>query len=120
MSRDESTMGVKRHELYEEIMAHVQATLVEFGSEIEVAEQAAVTVVNHLANHWGGSTFSFPKDSQLKIAQRDLEIYSKYKGHNHRALAKEYDLTENAIYRIVKRVQRQYVKERQPDMFEST
>ena len=41
----------------------------------------------------------------LTAAQRDLEILGKFNGRNHHALAVEYDMTENAIYKLLKRTQ---------------
>lgn len=34
-----------------------------------------------------------------------LEILGKFNGRNHHALAVEYDMTENAIYKLLKRTQ---------------
>ena len=71
----------------------------------KIAEQAGAAVVEHLSNTWAGSCLTFPKDFRWRITQRDLEILGKFNGRNHHALAVEYDMTENAIYKLLKRTQ---------------
>ena len=93
-------MDAKRHELYADIRAHISSVLAQHHIPADAADQAAVAVVNHLAEHWGGSTFSFPKDVAYIISKRDLNIWHKFRGNNHRTLALEYGLSENAIYKI--------------------
>jgi len=110
-------MDAKRHELYADIRAHISSVLAQHHIPADAADQAAVAVVNHLAEHWGGSTFSFPKDVAYIISKRDLDIWHKFRGNNHRTLALEYGLSENAIYKIVKRMQQQAISAQQPDMF---
>lgn len=114
-----SLMETKRHELYADIRAHISAVLTQHKVADDVADQAAVAVVNHLSEHWGGSTFSFPKDVAHLTSKRDLEMWQKFRGHNHRELALEYGLSENAIYKILKRMQQQVLSAQQPDMFPS-
>ena len=100
-----SAMAEKRHELLADIADHVSHVLQEHNIDPAVAEQAGSAVANHLSEAWAGSTVCFPKDYLFKLTKRDLEILSKFNGRNHRVLAQEYDLTENAVYRLLKRIQ---------------
>lgn len=100
-----SIMAEKRHELLSGVEAHVALKLQELGIEKEAAEELGIEVANHLSDLWAGSTISIPKDYQFKLTARDLEILGKFNGRNHHALALEYKLTENAVYRLLKRIQ---------------
>ena len=100
-----SPMAEKRHELLSDIQDHVAFVVQEHGIAAEVAEQAGAAVVNHLCEIWAGSHVTFPKDYRWRLTQRDLEILSKFRGNNHHALAVEYNMTENAIYKLLKRIQ---------------
>ena len=100
-----SAMADKRHELLDSIVAHCAQILEEHGIEEELARQAGNSLANHLSEIWAGSTVCFPKDYFYKLTKRDLEILGKFNGRNHHVLAQEYGLTENAIYRLLKRIQ---------------
>lgn len=100
-----SAMAEKRHELLSDIADHIAQTLREHNIETDVAEQAGSAAADHLSAAWAGSTVCFPKDHRYKLSKRDLQILSKFNGRNHHALALQYNLTENAIYKLLKRVQ---------------
>lgn len=100
-----SAMADKRHELLSDIADHVAEVLKEHGIESDITEQAGNAVADHLSQTWAGSTICIPKDHRFKLSKRDLVILSKFKGNNHHALSVEYNLTENAIYKLLKRVQ---------------
>lgn len=100
-----SAMADKRHELLSDIADHVAKVLADHCIDAAVAEQAGSAVADHLSVAWAGSTVCIPKDHRFKLTKRDVEILSKFRGNNHHALAVEYKLTENAIYKLLKRVQ---------------
>lgn len=100
-----SAMADKRHELLSDIADHAASILRDHGVNADIADQAGAAVAEHLSVAWAGSTVCFPKDHHYKLTKRDLEILSKFNGRNHRYLSLQYDLTENAIYRLLKRVQ---------------
>ena len=70
-----------------------------------------------LSEEYAGQVICFPKDYRYKIAQRDLDIYNSFNGRNWGELGRRYNRTENALRKIVKRVQDRIIKEKQPDMF---
>ena len=100
-----SAMAEKRHELLSDIAAHIEHTLIEHNIEAGVAEQAGSAAADHLSVAWAGCTVCFPKDHRFKLTKRDLQILSEFNGRNHHALALKYNLTENAVYKLLKRVQ---------------
>lgn len=113
MTKKVSAMAEKRHELLTDIADHVAHVLASHNVDAELAEQAGQALADHLSEAWAGSTVCFPKDHHYKLTKRDLEIYHKFTGRNHRALAQRFDLTENAIYRIVKRAHRLEIDRKQ-------
>jgi len=71
-----------------------------------------------MAEHWGGQLINFPKDSRFEVAKRDEEIWREFNGRNHPYLAQKHNLSQRAIYDIVKRMKK-HVMEDQIDMFGS-
>lgn len=54
--------------------------------------------------HWGGQLVYIPVGTGYEISERDREIWDKFNGDNHEALAREYQVTVVHVYRIVKRM----------------
>lgn len=107
------SMEDKRHELLTEIADHVASVLQEHLIDDDVAQQVGGAVADHLCQTWAGSTICIPKDYRYQISRRDQQILAKFNGTNHRALALEYNLTENAVYKLLKRVQERNFQRRQ-------
>lgn len=102
-------MEQSRHELLTDLASHVTAELIIFGIDADKAEQVGDNIANHMAEHWGGQTICYPKDYIFKLNARDLDIYDRFNGTNHMALAREYRLSVRAIYKIIDRVRRRVV-----------
>ena len=113
----ESLMQIRRHELLEEIELLVIALCKNYNLGQDICEQIGVSVANCLSEEYAGQVICFPKDYRYKIAQRDLDIYNSFNGRNWGELGRRYNLTENALRKIVKRVQDRIIKEKQLDMF---
>ena len=112
-----SLMEIRRHEFLEEIESLVIALCKNYNLSQDVCEQIGVSVANCLSEEFAGQVISFPKDHLYKIAQRDVEIYNKFNGRNWGELGREFNLTENALRKIIKRIQDRIIKEKQPDLF---
>jgi Mor family transcriptional regulator len=106
-----------RNELLSDVETRAANVAKEYGLPDDHAEQLGVAVANDLAEHWGGSMISFPKDHPFKIAQRDELIYEQFTGNNHGELSRKHGITTRAIYKIVRKMQRRYVDTRQPKLF---
>lgn len=112
-----SPMEQVRHELLNDVSDHICAELKAFGVASDLAEQIGSNIANHMAEHWGGQVIGFPKDYIFKLHVRDLEIFNKFNGANHGALAREYGLTARSIYTIVERVRRKQLDKMQGHLF---
>ncbi|MGB3067050.1 MAG: Mor transcription activator family protein [Ottowia sp.] len=117
MERPNSRMSLVRHELFSDIVTHVEALLKDLGLPLEVADQAAVSVADFLADHWGGQYVVIPKDYQFKIAQRDLEMYRSHKG-DFSATARQWGMTERGARKVIERVTKRLIAENQGRLFD--
>ena len=118
MAADEKYMESKRHDMLKELAEHVQLVAEEHGIDEELAEQFGVNVANFIAEHFGGLTFSFPVDYHYKIAKRDKRIFDAHcKGMSMAKLSREYNMTENGIWRVIDRTSKRLKRRMQPDLF---
>lgn len=101
---DESRMGTKRHELFDDVMAQVEQVLVAHDIKPFHAALAAAAVADRLADHWGGQNFTFPKDYRRKLTKRELQIFDEWRGDNWGELARKYDIAERTVRRVIARI----------------
>ena len=82
------------------------------------ARRLATAVIYALAKYHGGATFYLPKGDELDCAIRDKKMWDRYDGRRESvlALAKEYRLTEQAVYRILARQRAIHRRRTQPDL----
>lgn len=81
------------------------------------AQELARDLVDRMRNNWGGQLVYFPKGDSIDIAERDLELWSKFNGSNHHILAKEYGMSVQAIYKRLCIIRDALIAEKQIDMF---
>ncbi|BEH14296.1 Mor transcription activator family protein [Marinobacter shengliensis] len=112
-----SRMKALRHELLRDLSAQTDSLLRDYGIPVDVADQVGHALADHMAQHWGGQLVNFPKDARFEVAQRDLDIWSEFNGRNHPYLAQKYNLSQRAIYDIVRRMKRQAMED-QKDLFD--
>jgi Mor family transcriptional regulator len=113
-----SRMKALRHQLLRDLADQVKSLLEDYGISEEISDQVGCALADHMAEFWGGQLVTFPKDARFKVAQRDLDIWSEFNGRNHPNLAQKYNLSQRAIYDIVKRMKRQAMED-QIDLFDS-
>jgi len=96
-----------RHEVYEGMSVQAQKCLTEdFNLGLTQREALWISnqLVNYLAEYWSGQTLTFPKDHIFNIDERDFEIFNKVNGKNMMEVAREYKLTKNGLYRVIRRI----------------
>lgn len=106
MIKPPSRMSELRHELLVDLEHQASCFLQKYGVKTDIAEHLAISLANHIADHWGGQLINLPKDHVYKIASRDYDIYKAFNGRNHAELAREFGLSVRAIYDIVKRTEK--------------
>ncbi|WP_153114592.1 Mor transcription activator family protein [Rhodocyclus tenuis] len=104
-------------QLIADLAETIAAELVKSGQTEEIAVEIGVAVADKIRGDWGGEPIYIPKGCAIDISRRDVEIFEKFNGTNHHALAREYNLTVIHIYRVVKAVRLEMVKKRQGALF---
>jgi len=112
------SMEKLRHELLTDLAEKASQLLRDFGIEADTSDQIGYALADHLAEHWGGQLISIPKNYAFKLIKRDLEIWERFNGRNHAALAVEYGISVRGIYKVIQRVKRQQTALSQPGLFE--
>ncbi|MBR0573700.1 MULTISPECIES: Mor transcription activator family protein [Pasteurellaceae] len=83
----------------------------------ENAEQLGIDIAQAMAKEWGGSMLYIPINLVFNLSQRDLEIWEKFNGFNHAELAREFGISKQWVYHIIKRIRKQMQDKAQPDLF---
>lgn len=108
----------KGPELLLDLASHVAAQVKSLcGVSPEKADSVGLAVADLMSCHWGGQLLYFPKGMARKLSTRDMEIYTRFNGSNHADLAREYDVSLQHIYRIIKIVHAGEVAARQGGLF---
>jgi Mor family transcriptional regulator len=108
----------KGPELLLDLASHVAVQVAALcGVSPEKAEAVGLAVADQMSGHWGGQLLYFPKGMARKLSTRDMEIYTRFNGSNHADLAREYDVSLQHIYRIIKIVHAGEVAARQGGLF---
>jgi len=93
----------KRNELLDDLSAFVARALADLGIGESMAKAAGEVVADEVTEYWGGQLINIPKDHHRKLSERNERIVKAFTGTNHSELAREHDLSENMIYKIIKR-----------------
>lgn len=104
-------------ELLQDLADQIGLKLVEMGVTPERAAEIGFASAEHIREHWGGQPIYLPKGVQYNFSVRDMQLFERFDGNNHLALAREYNLTVMRIYQIVKTVRAELVKKRQGALF---
>lgn len=67
----------------------------------ELAECIGIEAYKNLLRHYAGSVVVVRMPKRITLPVRDREICDKFNGYNYGDLAREYDLSEVSIRRIV-------------------
>jgi Mor family transcriptional regulator len=87
------------------------------GLEKEKAEQIGREIAERMASHWGGQNIYFPMGLTMHLSQRDQEVYEAFTGDNHGDLARQFGVSVQWVYRILKLKKAEDLAERQNPLF---
>lgn len=88
------------------------------GVDANTADAIALALEEEMSACWGGQVIYFPKGARMRVAERHLQIYREFTGHNHAELAQRYDISMHWVYAIIKRVGGEIRAKKQLDMFD--
>ncbi len=117
MAKYSPKMEAIRHELFTDLIDHVNALLKELGIPADVSEQAGVSVADFLAQHWSGQVVSIPQDYRFTVANRDLEMLRWHKGDFFET-ARHFGMSDRGARKALERVTRAYTKLSQGTLFD--
>lgn len=89
------------------------------GLDEDKAQKVAEAVADSMRHDWGGQQLYFPKGLEIDISQRDYKLYNRWNGTpSHLAyLAKEYDVSIQWAYKIIKAIRAIETSRRQAELF---
>lgn len=82
-------------------------------AQLQAWSAQVMAQMQHIANEVGGEAIYFAKGLAMHVSSRDRELYAKFNGHNHRELAKLYDITETRVRQIIAAIERERFLARQ-------
>lgn len=87
----------------------VLSEMINQGIDKSKAETIAVKLREHIRVHWGGQQIYFTVKGSIK--ERNAEIYRRYDGKNRVDLTREYGISQQYFYQIIKA---EHTKKRKP------
>lgn len=87
------------------------------GMDPAAARDYAFTAMQALAEYHGGRMWYLPFGEGIALAIRNKRIWHAFKGDNVHALAREFDLSEMAIYNILREQRALHRRRVQPELF---
>jgi Mor family transcriptional regulator len=107
----------KYPEILRELRESIAATLFGLGVEQERAGLCAHACAERIRADWGGQLVYINKGQEYDLSARDLEIWRKYNGRNKHQLCREYGITEQWFYKVIKAMRKKETARRQADLF---
>lgn len=92
----------KWHVTLMEMLSAVSTAFVSRGKQKPQAEQDAQVAVEAIYSTFRGSMLYIPFSSATKRAFLHARIFAEFNGHNQQELSRRYELSVQAIYRIIK------------------
>lgn len=77
------------------------------------AREAMRQIAHNLCSNYGGQFFYMPKDREMSLTQRDMDIYNGLQSGNANELALKHRLSVQQVYAINRYVRDKLARERQ-------
>jgi len=94
-------MSKPSNELLDDVAAKV-TNLLHGHVDRATADTLGLSVADMLAEDWGGLNVYIPKRLERRLALRNARIYRAWTGDNVMELAREYGMSEQHIYAIIR------------------
>ncbi|MBO2589347.1 Mor transcription activator family protein [Shewanella algae] len=100
-------------EAMRQIYAMFKHELEQHGADSKIA----IPMLNRICREFGGVQLYLPRGRQLEAEIMNLSIWHEFTGDNVEALSRKYDKSMQHIYRVIAKMRKREVKNRQPDLF---
>ncbi|MDV8139131.1 Mor transcription activator family protein [Pseudomonas aeruginosa] len=97
----------RRNNMLSELAELIVEAFVRNGLSREKAVSESEELVFQLHRRWAGITFVFPVKDELARKRLELHILQRYDGSNADKLVREFGVTEDWIYSVVRKHRRQ-------------
>lgn len=91
-------------EILQDLAARARATLEKHGVDGDKARALAVDIAADISDDWKGEQIYIPHNKGFKSRLRNEQIYQEFNGFNQAELARQYGVSVQWIYHIVKEV----------------
>jgi Mor family transcriptional regulator len=100
-----------------EIVETVRELLIAAGADPAKAHDIAFAAAEKVRHRWGGTTPYICKGVDFELDARDRELWRRYNGTNRLALCREFEITEQRFYQIMRRMNEEDIARRQMRLF---
>jgi len=115
---NDESFKTKAPELLQDMAAHVQAVLVEYGDiDPDKASGLGQEAVERVARAWGGATIYFPKGDYIHSHRMAQNFWREYNGRNTQELARKHGISLVWAYKIIKNKRAENLARRQGQLF---
>ncbi len=104
-------------ELLADLRTTLAASLLADGIDEDKARRVSHNAAETIRKAWGGQMIYIGKGYFFELSARDEDIWAKFTGHNHKQLCRDYEISLQWLYKIIKSKHAEDVKKRQIDIF---
>jgi len=102
MTEHDESFKIKAPELLQDMAAHVQAVLIEYGEiDQDKASSLGEEAVERVARAWGGATVYFPKGDRIQSHRMARKVWQDYDGRNAQEVARKHGISLVWAYKII-------------------
>jgi len=115
---NDESFKTKAPELLQDMAAHVQTVLTEYG-EIDLTKASSLggEVAERVARAWGGSNVYFPKGEYIQSHRMAQNVWRDYNGNNTQEVARKHGISLVWAYKIIKDKRKEDQARRQGRLF---
>ena len=89
----------------------------DIGLSPEQALSAAEKLVKFIKKDWSGQQIYFPKCAEDELSARDLQLWEQFNGNNYSQVAREFNVSVQWVYKVVKFMRAKNIANKQIDAF---
>lgn len=104
-------------EILADMVVHLSKALREQGLDVTSSNQVAWNVSEHIREHWGGQSIYIRQGVSYETRLMAEKVWSKFTGDNVAELAREFNVSDTYIYRLLRFMRADEVRRNQHQLF---